>query len=213
MSASAPRVFDRLTGIALPLVAISVAAGIAVPGMLWLRWYHALFLRLTAVIAVAAVVWGWGLAQYPYLLPASLSLAAGSAPTASLVAEFVVAGLAVLLVAPGFALLYFLLQRRLLTAAGTDADLRRPAQVEPALPGRAAAAPAAARHPDGDSPGTRHPGYQGDQGCALVTTPSVTVVGPRLARVWPHPVSAQARPGRGSSSRAGRVCRVESRAV
>jgi cytochrome bd-type quinol oxidase subunit 2 len=49
-----------------------------------------------------------GLAQYPYLFPTSLPLAAGSAPTASLVALFVVAGLAALLVAPGFALLYYL---------------------------------------------------------------------------------------------------------
>src|ERR1700751_4165130 len=70
---SAPYVFARLTSIALPLVAISIAAGIAVPGMLWLRWYHALFLRATAAIAVATVVWGWGLAQYPYLFPTSLS--------------------------------------------------------------------------------------------------------------------------------------------
>ncbi len=131
LSTSAPRVFAGLTGIALPLVAISIAAGIAVLVMLWLRWYHALFLRAAAAIAVATVVWGWGLAQYPYLLPTSLPLAAGSAPTASLVAEFVVAGLAVLLVAPGFALLYFLQQRRVLAAAETDADLRLAAQPRP----------------------------------------------------------------------------------
>ena len=92
LSDSAPRVFDRLTGIALPLLAISVAAGIAVLGMLWRRWYHPLGLRAAAAVAVAAVVFGWGLAQYPYLFPTSLSLAAGSAPTSSLVAEFVVAG-------------------------------------------------------------------------------------------------------------------------
>jgi len=141
---SAPHVFAGLTGIALPLVAISIAAGIAVLGMLWVRWYHALGLRVTAAIAVAAVVWGWGLAQYPYLFPTSLSLAAGSAPTASLVAEFVVAGLAVLLVAPGFALLYFLQQRRLLTAAETDSDLRLAARPGQALPGQPAAAPAPA---------------------------------------------------------------------
>jgi cytochrome bd ubiquinol oxidase subunit II len=145
LSVSAPRVFDRLTGIALPLVAISVAAGIAVLGMLWLRWYHPLGLRAAAAIAVAAVVFGWGLAQYPYLFPTSLSLAAGSAPTASLVAEFVVAGLAVLLVAPGFAVLYVLQQRRLLTAADTDAELRQAAQLGPARPGPAAAAPAPGR--------------------------------------------------------------------
>jgi cytochrome d ubiquinol oxidase subunit II len=146
LPASAPHVFAGLTGIALPLVAISIAAGIAVLGMLWLRWYHALVLRVTAAIAVATVVWGWGLAQYPYLFPTSLSLAAGSAPTPSLVAEFVVAGLAVLLVAPAFALLYFLQQRRMLTAAETDADLRLDAQPGQALRDRPAApVPAASR--------------------------------------------------------------------
>ena len=144
LSSSAPYVFGRLTGVALPLVAISIAAGIAVLGMLWLRWYHAVFLRGTAAIAVATVVWGWGLAQYPYLFPTSLRLAAGSAPTASLVAEFVVAGLAVVLVAPGFALLYVLQQRRLLTAGESDADLRLAAEMEPARPGPAVAAPAPA---------------------------------------------------------------------
>jgi cytochrome d ubiquinol oxidase subunit II len=145
LPSSAPHVFARLTGIALPLVAISIAAGIAVLGMLWLRWHHAVFLRVTAAIAVATVVAGWGLAQYPYLFPTSLSLAAGSAPTASLVAEFVVVGLAVLLVAPGFALLYYLQQRRMLTASETDAHLRRAAHLEPALPGQPAAAQALAR--------------------------------------------------------------------
>ncbi len=147
LSVSSPHVFARLTGIALPLVAISIAAGIAVLGMLWLRWYHALGLRIAAAIAVAAVVWGWGLAQYPYLFPTSLSLAAGSAPTGSLVGEFVVAGLALLLVAPGFALLYYLQQHRLLTAADTDADLRLAARLGHSTPGQPAAAqaPATAR--------------------------------------------------------------------
>jgi cytochrome bd ubiquinol oxidase subunit II len=144
LSASAPHVFAGLTGIALPLVAISIAAGIAVLGMLWLRWYHPMFLRVTAAIAVATVVWGWGLAQYPYLLPTSLSLAAGSAPAATLAAEFFVVGLALLLVAPGFALLYLLQQRRMLKAAQTDIDLRLAAQLEQAPPAQPAAAPVSA---------------------------------------------------------------------
>jgi cytochrome d ubiquinol oxidase subunit II len=144
LSTSAPYVYHRLTGIALWLVAISTAAGIAVLGMLWLQWYHALFLRATAAIAVATVVFGWGLAQYPYLIPTTLPLAPGSAPTASLASEFIVAGLAVGLVAPGFAILYFLQQRGLLTAADTDADLRLAAHLEPAIPGQPAAAEAPA---------------------------------------------------------------------
>ncbi|HEY2522526.1 MAG TPA: cytochrome d ubiquinol oxidase subunit II [Streptosporangiaceae bacterium] len=142
LSDSAPYVFHRLTGVALPLVAISAAAGIAVLAMLWLRWYQALFLRVTAAIAVAAVVGGWGLAQYPYLFPTTLPLAAGSAPTSALVAELVVAGLAVLLVAPAFVLLYVLQQRHILTEAETDSDLRLAAQLEQGRPGRPAAAPA-----------------------------------------------------------------------
>jgi cytochrome bd ubiquinol oxidase subunit II len=144
LSTSAPYVYHRLTGIALPLVAISIAAGIAVVGMLLLRWYHALFLRATAAIAIATVVFGWGLAQYPYLLPTSLTLAVGSAPTTSLVTEFVVAGLALLLVAPGFALLYYLQQRRMLTEHDSEAELRLAAELQQARPGQLAAAPASA---------------------------------------------------------------------
>jgi cytochrome d ubiquinol oxidase subunit II len=142
LSTSAPYVYHRLTGVALWLVAISIAAGIAVLGMLWLRWYHALFLRATAGIAVATVVFGWGLAQYPYLIPTSLSLAPGSAPTASLDTELLVAGLAVGVVAPGFGILYFLQQRGLLTAHESDTELRLAAQLEQARPGQSAAVPA-----------------------------------------------------------------------
>ena len=46
--------------------------------------------------------------------------------------------------APGFALLYFLQQRRMLTAADSDADLRLAAQLQQALPGRPAIATAPA---------------------------------------------------------------------
>ena len=140
LPASSPYVYGRLTGVALPLVAISIAAGMAVLVMLWLGWHDDLALRATAAIAVVTVVWGWGLAQYPYLLGTSLSLSVGSAPTATLVAEFVVTGLAILLVAPAFALLYYLEQRRLLTEAESDADLRMAARLERVRPGQPAVA-------------------------------------------------------------------------
>ena len=87
--------------------------------------------------------WGWGLAQYPYLFPTSLTLPSGSAPSATLDAEFVVAGLAVVLVVPGFALLYYLQQRGLLTEAESDADLRMAAHLGSACGGQDR--PAAAR--------------------------------------------------------------------
>jgi cytochrome d ubiquinol oxidase subunit II len=99
---------------------------------------------------VATVVWGWGLAQYPYLFPTSLTLKAGSAPVNTLDAELLVAGLAVVLVVPGFALLYFLQQRGLLTEAESDADLRlaadlRGAGAGPDRPGAVEPEPVGAR--------------------------------------------------------------------
>ncbi|MDR0346428.1 MAG: cytochrome d ubiquinol oxidase subunit II [Nocardiopsaceae bacterium] len=146
LSRSAPHVFAGLTGRALPLVAVSIAAGVAVLAMIWLRWFPGL--RVTAAIAVAAVVWGWGLAQYPDLLPGSLTLAAGSAPSGALLAELVIAGAAALTVGPAFGLLYWLQQRRLLTHPESDTELRRGAQLAAARAGGqppTAPAPAAPR--------------------------------------------------------------------
>jgi cytochrome bd ubiquinol oxidase subunit II len=134
LSRSAPHVHAGLTGRALPLVAISVAAGIAVLGMIWLRWYPGL--RPAAAIAVVTVVWGWGLAQYPQLLPGSLTLAAGSAPPAALLAELAIAGIAALIVAPAFGLLYRLQQQGMLTHAETTTELRQAAHLTHAPPGR-----------------------------------------------------------------------------
>jgi|RhiMetdeSRZDD1v2_1073273.scaffolds.fasta_scaffold456340_1 cytochrome bd ubiquinol oxidase subunit II len=134
LSRSAPHVYAGLTGRALPLVAISVAAGIAVLGMIWLRWYRGL--RPAAAIAVVTVVWGWGLAQYPQLLPGALSLAAGSAPPAALLAELAIAGIAALIVGPAFGLLYWLQQRGMLRHTETTTELRRAAHLTHAQPGR-----------------------------------------------------------------------------
>ena len=36
--------------------------------------------RPLAVGAVVAVIWGWGVAQFPYLLPQRLTISAGAAP-------------------------------------------------------------------------------------------------------------------------------------
>jgi len=127
-------------------VAISVAAGIAVLGMIRLRWYPGL--RPAAAIAVVTVVWGWGLAQYPQLLPGALALAAGSAPPAALLAELAIAGIAALIVGPAFGVLYWLQQRGKLTETETTTELRQAAHLTPAPPGgqvTAAPAPAASK--------------------------------------------------------------------
>jgi cytochrome bd ubiquinol oxidase subunit II len=68
-------------------------------------------LRLSAAGAVAAVLWAWGAAQYPYLLRPGLTVSAAAAPRATLTATLVctIAGLVLLL--PSLAWLLVLFQR------------------------------------------------------------------------------------------------------
>jgi len=125
---SAPYVFGRLTGVALPLVIISALAGAAAVTLILLRrqW----LLRVSGALSVAAVLAAWGLAQYPYLFPTNLSAAAAAAPSASQLAEIAVIGLAAVLVVPSFALLYWLQQHGRLEHDSASVQLRRAARVQ-----------------------------------------------------------------------------------
>jgi cytochrome d ubiquinol oxidase subunit II len=102
-------VYDRLTSNALPLVILSAVCGVAVLLLLWRRRRRGT--RALAIGAVAAVVWGWAIAQHPYLLPKTLTINAGAAPDSMLTAILIVFGAAVVLVIPSIALLYTLAQR------------------------------------------------------------------------------------------------------
>jgi cytochrome bd ubiquinol oxidase subunit II len=62
--------------------------------------------RVTAVGAVGATVFAWGLAQHPYILPTSLTIAQAAAPRASLNWLVIVIAGAVVLVIPPLVLLY-----------------------------------------------------------------------------------------------------------
>ena len=89
------------------ITSIAAAVGIPVPIQL-------------GVFAVASVVGSWGVAQWPYILPESLTVADAVASSGTLAAILVAFGLAVLLVVPGFILLYVLDQRRLLPDEGVE---------------------------------------------------------------------------------------------
>ncbi len=109
-------VYDGLTGPGLPLVIASAACGAAVLGML-IRIARSgrieiRGMRPAAVAAVVAVVWGWFVAQHPYLLPESLTIERSAAPDASLTALLVVFGAALVFVVPSLALLYTLSQKQ-----------------------------------------------------------------------------------------------------
>ena len=101
--------YDRLTSNALPLVLASAACGIAVLVLLRRRALRGA--RPLAVGAVVAIVWGWGVAQHPYLLPQELTISDGAAPTSTLTAILIVFAAAVVFVIPAIVLLYTLAQR------------------------------------------------------------------------------------------------------
>ncbi len=121
LAADARRVFDGLTGRALPLVVLSAACGgwtlVAVARR---RRAPALSTRVTAALAVAAVVAAWGVAQYPDVLVGSLSLDQAAAPKVTLTWLVAIAAVAVIVLVPSFALLYTLLQRDALDDAATS---------------------------------------------------------------------------------------------
>jgi cytochrome d ubiquinol oxidase subunit I len=67
--------------------------------------------RVTAALAVVAIIWGWAVAQYPYLLEPDLTIA--QAASSPVVMQAVLVSLAVgsLLLVPSLALLFALFQR------------------------------------------------------------------------------------------------------
>jgi cytochrome d ubiquinol oxidase subunit II len=109
LRSDSPRLFRELTTRGLPLVVASAVCGVA--ALVLLPRAAPGVLRLLAVGAVAAVVAGWGVAQYPYLLGTHLPIADAAAPLPTLWVLTVVAAAAVVLVLPGFVLLFTLQQR------------------------------------------------------------------------------------------------------
>lgn len=113
LHSSEPVLYAHLTGKALPLVVIAGVCGLAVIGLLAARLV--MVARVIAALGVAAVIWGWGVAEYPVLLPGTpLTLNNAAAPRSTLVAIIVIAVLAVLLVVPSFGLLFSLQSQRML---------------------------------------------------------------------------------------------------
>ncbi len=109
LRADAPQLFRELTSRGLPLVIASAVCGVA--ALVLLPRAAPGVLRLLAVGAVATVVAGWGVAQYPYLLGTHLPIADAASPLPTLWVLTVVAAAAVVLVVPGFVLLFTLQQR------------------------------------------------------------------------------------------------------
>jgi cytochrome bd ubiquinol oxidase subunit II len=104
--------YDGLTSEGLPLVLISAACGLGALVLLWRGVRRGL--RPLAAGAVVAVIWGWGAAQYPYLLPETLTIDQGAGASNTLTTVLILFGVAVLVVVPALGLLFTLDQRSLL---------------------------------------------------------------------------------------------------
>jgi cytochrome d ubiquinol oxidase subunit II len=116
LSNDATYLFDGLSSQALPLVISSVVCGLG--ALLLLRAPTHPGARLAAVAAVVSLVLAWGVAQWDYLLPTTLTVSSAAAPSATITAVLVATGLAVLLILPAFGLLYVLDQKSLLPEEG-----------------------------------------------------------------------------------------------
>jgi cytochrome bd ubiquinol oxidase subunit II len=136
---SNPLLYSRLTGRALPLVVVAGVCGLAVLVLLAVRQTTAA--RVLAALGVSAVVWGWGVAQYPVLLPGTaVTLSNAGAPDSTLVAVVVLFVVAAALVGPSFALLFALQGRRLLSG-GEAGMLPTPGPADGAEPPPSGAPP------------------------------------------------------------------------
>ncbi|HEU4944401.1 MAG TPA: cytochrome d ubiquinol oxidase subunit II, partial [Solirubrobacterales bacterium] len=112
LHADARYAYDRLVAEGLPLVIVSAFCGLAVLAMLVRGARRGL--RPLAIGAVIAVIWGWAVAQFPYLLPTSLTISESAAPGPTLDSVLVVFGIAAIVVLPALGLLYWLSQKELL---------------------------------------------------------------------------------------------------
>jgi cytochrome bd ubiquinol oxidase subunit II len=113
LHADARYVYDGLTswpGIAL--VILSGLCGLVALGLLVTGRNYGL--RVAAVGAGTAVVWGYFAAAFPYLLPTSLTISDAAGASATLTAVIIIFVVAAVTVFPSLALLYTLSQRQAL---------------------------------------------------------------------------------------------------
>ena len=106
LGADAPALYAGLSGRGLPLVAAAVILGSL--SLVLLARGMGRGIRVVAAGAVTAILWGWGLAQLPAILPGSLTIDAAAAPAGTLDALIVISIAAAVTIGPSLALLFIL---------------------------------------------------------------------------------------------------------
>jgi cytochrome d ubiquinol oxidase subunit II len=101
----------------LPFVILSGLAGITALGLLYRENFATA--RIVGAVAVAAILWGWVAAQYPYVLNAKLTIAQAATVPTVLRATLLCLIIGALLLVPSLTYLYVLFRRN---NRQTDAD-------------------------------------------------------------------------------------------
>jgi cytochrome bd ubiquinol oxidase subunit II len=109
LNSDAHHLYLRLLHVGWPLVAVSAVAGLA--ALVTALRGNPRLVRPLGALAVAALLAGWGTAQYPNLLGTHLSIHEGAAPAATLDALVVVTVIFAVLVGPSLVALYVLTTR------------------------------------------------------------------------------------------------------
>jgi NADH dehydrogenase len=120
----APYIHHGLLHEGLPFVIASGVFGLTTLGALW-RQFGGPRVRMLAAATVVSVLLGWGAAQYPYILPTTLTIDQAAAPGSVLLWLVIVFIIGAVIVAPALLMLWVLDQRsRLDEGAEGDAGKR-----------------------------------------------------------------------------------------
>ena len=120
LRSDAPLLWDGLTGRAVPVLVLSVVAGVAAVVFLWQRRYVPA--RLASALAVTTILVGWAVAQYPYILVPEVTIEEAATGRATLVAMLVALGGGAVFLVPALVYLYVLFQRSPPAPAGSTPD-------------------------------------------------------------------------------------------
>jgi cytochrome d ubiquinol oxidase subunit II len=114
-AATAPSLWDRLSGAALPIVIAGLTTAVLSLLALARRWY--VVARAATLATGAAILWGWFVAQAPHVIGPRLTIHTAAATHAALAAITVSAGIVLILVLPAMYLLFSIFARPVLEVA------------------------------------------------------------------------------------------------
>jgi len=134
LRSDAPRIWEGLThGYGLAMVALSAVAGLKTLWLVWSNRFGAA--RVSAALAVAAIVAGYGVAQHPEFLP-GLTVAQAAAARSTLVAVVVAVAAGAIVLVPSLSLLFglFLSGRLGAQSPAESAVVRLPVRADAGRP-------------------------------------------------------------------------------